>query len=256
MILECYGIPLFNMLKFYDQSWDWKNDNLFDMVYKCKGIPIGWDEFFLDPNVISELNVISKKLCERAKKTTLFPLMEDVFRAFQYTRDPKVVLLGQNPYHNEGSAVGLCFSLPPGAKYINPSLRNIQKEVKANGFNVDECSGDISRWARDGVFLVNSALTVEKGDADSGLSEWADFTDLLIKYLSNKPRAWLLWGKPAQSYEISIKNRGQHFVFKCSHPSPLSANNPSGGNPAFLGSKCFQAVNEWLGDKAVDWTIE
>lgn len=252
-------------LEFSDKSWDWKSDKLFDMIYQPNKDninvleytgPIGYFDFFSQPIIQKIFLNISDTLFNRAQSYIIYPPMEDCLRAL-YTKEPKVILLGMDPYHNEGSAVGLCFSLPKNIKEINPSFKSIQKEIKNNGFNVNLQSGNISNWSEQGVILLNTALTVEKGDPGSHLEYWSDFTQNLLEFISNKHKniIALLWGKDAQSYQDNIKS---NYIIKTSHPMPLAAYKSFNGNPAFIGSNCFNLCNEYLqkqGKKSINWSI-
>lgn len=241
----------------------WKKDKLYDIINL--NVPNGYKEFFKRNDVDRMLKNISDSLFERAKHCEIYPKITDVFRALK-TKNPRVLILGQDPYHNPdkkdsslpGSAVGLCFSLPPNQTEINPSFRSIQKEIVNCGFT-SSGTGDISRWASDGVILLNSALTVEKSDAGSHTVLWSKFMEELISFISTERCiGWLLWGRDAQSYESSIKRVEDQFIIKSSHPMPLSANKSSGGNPPFFGNAGFNQVNDWLedcGKEKIDWSI-
>lgn len=255
-------------IRFDDQPWDWTRDTLYNVIYSGQDGPVAFREFFARDDVKACLRQISDKLQSLARDgTIIFPLLENVFRAFFTVTDLKGVILGQDPYHTArsddpgkpASAVGLCFSLPPNAQLINPSLRNIQKEVANCGFKTDPNSGDLSYWSKQGVLLINSALTVESGRPGSHITIWVEFTEKLVAYLSERYQLfWLLWGLDALQYESDIKRKDLQRLIKCSHPSPLSANRGSGGNPAFIGSKCFQIANDWLRLRKIseiDWSI-
>jgi uracil-DNA glycosylase len=212
--------------------------------------PSKWLEFFSSIQEI--LEAISAELLDLAQRQIIFPSIDNIFRAF-YLVDPpkiKVVILGQDPYH-DGSATGLAFSVPKG-RNINPSLCNIAQEVEACGFKVDwnikvPASGDLTPWAKQGVLLLNTALTVRKGEAESHIKMWAKFTKELIPWLcSNTDAVFLLWGNKAQLF-IKYFNKSTKYV-KTSHPSPLGAHS------GFLGSKCFNAVNAMV-KESVDWSM-
>jgi uracil-DNA glycosylase len=184
------------------------------------------------------------------KKTTVFPTEENIFAAFKHCpfEDVKVVILGQDPYHGAGQAHGLSFSVPDGIK-IPPSLRNIYKEIASDlGREIPE-SGNLEHWAKQGVLLLNSTLTVEKGQA--GFHQgwgWETFTDEVIKNVSEEKKhvVFLLWGKFAQD-KAGLIDESKHLILKTTHPSPLSAYR------GFFGSKHFSKTNEYL--KSVN-TIE
>ena len=179
---------------------------------------------------------------EYARKT-IFPPKKDVFKAFRYTpyNDVKVVILGQDPYHGEGEAEGLCFSVREGIRKP-PSLNNIFKELKDDlGYDVPS-SGSLVPWARQGVFLLNTVLTVIKDKAASHKNiGWETFTDEVIKKINEKeePVVFILWGGFARSKKKFITNP-KHLVIESAHPSPLSAYN------GFFGSKPFSKTNEFL----------
>lgn len=179
---------------------------------------------------------------EYARKT-IFPPKKDVFKAFRYTpyKDVKVVILGQDPYHGEGEAEGLCFSVREGIRKP-PSLNNIFKELKDDlGYDIPS-SGSLVPWAKQGVFLLNTVLTVIKDKAASHKNiGWETFTDEVIKKINEKeePVVFILWGGFARSKKKFITNP-KHLVIESAHPSPLSAYN------GFFGSKPFSKTNEFL----------
>lgn len=174
---------------------------------------------------------------------TIYPAPQNIFNAFSLCplNKVKVVILGQDPYHGPGQAHGLCFSVPDGVK-TPPSLQNIYKEIKADlGIDVPE-SGNLERWAKQGVLLLNATLTVEKAIAGShqGLG-WEQFTDMVIKTISDKKEhvIFLLWGNYARS-KVLLIDTSKHLVLEAPHPSPLSAHR------GFLGCKHFSQANEYL----------
>ncbi len=178
----------------------------------------------------------------------VFPPREMIFNAFNACplSELKVVILGQDPYHGEGQANGLSFSVQGGVK-IPPSLRNIYKEV------YDQCiapqSGDLVRWAQQGVLLLNTVLTVRSGEPNShAKSGWELFTGEVIRAVSSlKPNlVFMLWGSPAASREKFIENSDNHLILKSVHPSPLSAHR------GFLGCGHFDKANEYLTSQALD----
>lgn len=179
---------------------------------------------------------------------TCFPKASDVFNAFRYTDydDIKVVIIGQDPYHGVGEAHGLCFSVQDGIK-IPPSLQNIFKELQADLGYLPPKSGSLVKWAKEGVLLLNSILTVEK---DKPLShkkyDWEKFTDAVIKKINEKdtPVVFMLWGNFAKSKKEYITNP-KHLVIESSHPSPFSANY------GFLGSRPFSKANKFLEEKKI-----
>jgi uracil-DNA glycosylase len=191
---------------------------------------------------------------ERASKK-VFPPEVDVFRALELTpRDAvKVVLLGQDPYHDDGQAHGLCFSVRPPTR-PPPSLKNIFRELKDDlGLEPPE-HGDLSGWARKGVLLLNTILTVGAHEPGSHKNRgWERFTDAVIGNLneSERPVIFCLWGAHAQK-KAKVVDRSRHVVVECAHPSPLSAKK-------FFGSKPFSAINQALvavGRAPIDWALE
>lgn len=174
---------------------------------------------------------------------TVYPPYEDIFNAFKLTppENVKVVILGQDPYHEEGQAHGLAFSTPEG-RPIPRSLKNIFKEINSEySYPIPE-SGSLEKWARQGVFLLNTVLTVEEGNANShSKCGWQIFTDNVIRILDkqNQPIVFLLWGKQAEKKKELIANPN-HLVLITSHPSPFSARR------GFFGSNHFRMANEFL----------
>lgn len=161
------------------------------------------------------------------KSNTCYPKLHEIFNAFNYCHfnDLKVVIIGQDPYHGEGQANGLCFSVKEGVKHP-PSLKNIFKEIKNNS-NTNYCeNGDLSRWAKQGVLLLNATLTVRKGEAGSHQKKgWEKFTNAVINIISEKKEnvVFLLWGGFAKN-KINIIDENKHHILTSGHPSPLSAN--------------------------------
>jgi uracil-DNA glycosylase len=167
----------------------------------------------------------------------------------------RVVVLGQDPYHGAGQAHGLAFSVPPGVK-PPPSLRNIFVELQADCGCGTSPDGDLTRWARQGVLLLNAVLTVEEGQPASHAKRgWEQFTDALVDALVDDvaPKAFLLWGAHAQAKASRIAASGHHLVLAANHPSPLSARRPP---VPFLGCQHFSQANAFLvarGRGAIDW---
>lgn len=178
------------------------------------------------------------------RSASVFPKPLDLFRAFNETPfdSVRVVILGQDPYHGEGQAMGLSFSVPEGVR-IPPSLKNIYKELEGDmGVSTRERSGDLSHWARQGVLLLNSTLSVREGEAGSHQGKgWEQFTDHAIETLSNEKEhlVFVLWGNNAKAKGARI-DRSKHLVIESAHPSPLSAHN------GFFGSKPFSKTNTYL----------
>ncbi|MET3699078.1 uracil-DNA glycosylase [Bacillus oleivorans] len=185
----------------------------------------------------------------------IYPKQDDLFRALQLTDYPdvKAVILGQDPYHGPDQAHGLSFSVKQGER-IPPSLRNIYKELQAD-LGVDMPShGCLEKWAEEGVLLLNTVLTVRKGNAHSHRGRgWETFTDQVISHLNNreKPVIFILWGNPAQS-KLHLIDREKHVCLTAPHPSPLSAAK------GFFGSRPFSKVNHILKQwkiKEIDWRV-
>lgn len=174
---------------------------------------------------------------------TIYPPMFDIFNALKYTsfENTKVVILGQDPYHEVGQAHGLAFSVRAGVK-IPPSLVNIYKELNTDiGMKIPS-HGDLTSWAKQGVLLLNATLTVRQGQANSHQKiGWSIFTDNIIKLLntSKSPIVFILWGGNARSKKAFITNK-HHLIIESVHPSPLSAYN------GFFGSKPFSKANSFL----------
>lgn len=186
----------------------------------------------------------------------IYPAENKIFSAFKLTpfKDVKVVIIGQDPYHGEGQAHGLCFSVMPGIQ-TPPSLVNIFKEIADDIGGYVPDNGYLVPWAKQGVLLLNSVLTVREGQPNSHRPlGWEEFTDAVIKSLNKKDNkiVFLLWGNNAKQ-KASLIDQDKHFVLTASHPSPLSAYN------GFFGCKHFSKTNELLeksGQKAINWQIE
>ncbi|MCR4998546.1 MAG: uracil-DNA glycosylase [Lachnospiraceae bacterium] len=201
-----------------------------------------------------------KNLYETVKKAyhegPVFPPSEDIFNAFHFTplSDVKVVIIGQDPYHNVGQAHGLCFSVQPGID-TPPSLQNIYKELQDDLGCYIPNNGCLTKWAKEGVLLLNTVLTVRAHEANShkGIG-WEQFTDAVIQIVDKKddPVVFLLWGAPAQK-KAALLHNPNHLILKAPHPSPLSAYR------GFFGCKHFSQCNEFLeahGKTPIDWQIE
>jgi uracil-DNA glycosylase len=192
---------------------------------------------------------------EKAAGKVLYPPGALIFNAFDTTPfdQVKVVILGQDPYHNPGEAMGLCFSVPKGVK-IPPSLQNIYKEIHDDLGLPIPTHGDLTHWAQQGVFLLNAMLTVEKNKpASHGAAGWQNFTDAVIRLLSEKKEGlvFILWGKFAQGKEVFI-DKNRHWVLKAAHPSPFSA------TAGFFGCRHFSKTNDYLkkrGLQPIDWQV-
>ena len=186
----------------------------------------------------------------------VYPPADDIFNAFHLTplKDVKVVILGQDPYHGDGQAEGLSFSVKPGVD-IPPSLVNIYQELHDDLGCTIPSHGNLVKWAEQGVLLLNTVLTVRAHQANShrGIG-WEEFTDAAIMALNNqdRPIVFVLWGAPAQRKEKMLTNP-QHLILKAPHPSPLAAYR------GFFGSRPFSQTNEFLkahGIEPIDWQID
>ena len=202
-----------------------------------------WDEILaeeMQKDYYQELQAFVQK---RRSEVRVFPEEKNVFNALELTpfESVKVVILGQDPYHGFGQAHGLSFSVQKGTS-LPPSLKNIYKELQEDIGGERPTEGDLSHWAKQGVLLLNTVLTVEEGNANShkGMG-WETLTNRLIESLNElkHPVIFILWGKPAQDKEKLITNPN-HVILKAPHPSPLSAYR------GFFGSKPFSRVNDIL----------
>ena len=215
-----------------------------------------WDEILKDEwqkPYYKRLRTFLKKEYASAR---VFPDMYDIFNALKYTsyKDTKVVIIGQDPYHNEGQAHGLCFSVKKGVA-LPPSLKNIYAELKEDLGVIPASHGELTKWAKQGVLLLNTVLTVRENSANSHKDMgWEIFTDRVIGELNSKetPIVFLLWGSPARKKAEIITNP-IHKKLVCPHPSPLSAYR------GFFGCRHFSKTNEILtanGLKPIDWKID
>ena len=211
-----------------------------------------WDDILSEEYQKEYFLHIKDKVRKEYKNKVIFPPANRVFYAFRLTtyKDTKVVILGQDPYHGVGEANGLCFSVNEGIN-MPPSLKNIYKELY-DDLGITRTSTDLSDWAKNGVLLLNSVLTVEKDKpASHKFIGWEDFTDTIIKKLNEKdePVVFILWGNFAKGKAKYITNP-KHLVISSSHPSPFSVNY------GFLGSKPFSKTNEFLknnGLREIEW---
>ena len=196
------------------------------------------------------------KINEEYRTHKIFPPAEDIFNAFHLTplHNVKAVILGQDPYHNDGQAHGLCFSVKPDVE-IPPSLVNIYQELHDDLGCYIPNNGYLTKWAEQGVLMLNTVLTVRAHQANShrGIG-WEEFTNAAIRILNeqDRPIVFILWGRPAQMKEKMLNNPN-HLILKAPHPSPLSAYR------GFFGSKPFSKTNQFLeehGIEPIDWQIE
>lgn len=217
-------------------------------------LPPSWQAVLTDEFKKPYFKDLQRFVADERKKHTVYPPEEDVFNAFKYTPydKAKVLLLGQDPYHGEGQAHGLCFSVRPGVK-PPPSLMNMFKELHHDlGCKVPN-NGCLIPWAKRGVMLLNAVLTVRAHEANSHKDKgWETFTDAVIRALAARPKpmVFLLWGAYAQKKKKLI-DAERDVILTAAHPSPLSASK-------FFGSKPFSAANralEGLGEEAIDWQI-
>ncbi len=199
---------------------------------------------------------LTQFITKEYEEATIYPHVENLFQAFRETpyHKVKVVILGQDPYHGDGQAHGLSFSVQKGVP-LPPSLRNMFKELETDlGIPIPE-HGELTQWAKQGVLLLNTVLSVREGEANSHRNKgWEKFTDHVIGQLNQKkgPIIFLLWGKPAQEKK-RLLNLNKHYVIEAPHPSPLSAYR------GYFGSKPYSKTNELLrqtGQQEINWTIE
>lgn len=210
-----------------------------------------WDNILKDIYNEEYFKELMLKVNDEYSNKIIYPPKNEVFNAFKLTpfTSVKVVIVGQDPYHGEGEAHGLSFSVRYGIK-LPPSLKNIYKELNDDLGVPIKTSGDLSSWARQGVLMLNSSLTVEKDNANSHSKiGWQQFTDDIIKLIDNKKKdvVFILWGNYARSKKELIKN---NYIIESAHPSPFSAYN------GFFGSKPFSKCNNYLkskGLKEIDW---
>ena len=214
-----------------------------------------WDDLLKDEFKKDYYLKLREFLKEEYSSRTIYPPMYDIFNAFKYTSysDVKVVILGQDPYHGKGQAHGLCFSV---LKVVNPppSLVNIYKELKSDtGFEIPN-HGELTKWAKEGILLLNTTLTVREASPNSHKGKgWEIFTDNIISILNDreKPIVFLLWGGNARSKKALITNKN-HLILETVHPSPLSA---YGG---FFGCGHFSKTNRFLQEnniEPIDWQV-
>lgn len=226
----CYNSHMVNL----ENSWDKVLEGEFDKDYYQK---------------------LRQFLIGEYRSRAVYPDMYSIFNALKYTayEDVKAVILGQDPYHQPGQAHGLCFSVKKGVQ-IPPSLVNIYKELESDLGIKPPSHGYLESWARNGVLLLNTVLTVRDSQANSHKGKgWEIFTDRVIELLNEreKPMVFILWGNNAKAKEKLIINPA-HCIIKSAHPSPLSAHY------GFWGGKYFSRTNEFListGQEPIDWSI-
>lgn len=214
-----------------------------------------WDVFLQTETKKDYYLKLREFLKNEYKTKTIFPPMNDIFNALKYTslNDANVVILGQDPYINFGEAHGLAFSVQPTAK-IPPSLKNIFQELSTDLQCYVPNNGCLIKWAKQGVLLLNTALTVQQGMSKSHAGKgWETFTSAVIQRINEKssPVVFLLWGRDAQN-KVELITNPIHKILTAAHPSPLA-----GGK--FFGSKHFSKANEFLSENnlpTIDWQIE
>lgn len=223
------------------------------MEVGVKMTDLTWEEIFRNITNDHDFTKMRQTINERYKSGEVYPPEEEIYTAFELTpfNSIKAVILGQDPYHGKGQSHGLAFSVNEGIK-IPPSLRNMYKELDSD-LGVVRTTGNLSDWAKEGVLLLNTVLTVDAGDANShrGLG-WEKFTDDIIRTISDHHEhvVFILWGKPAQT-KTKLIDTNKHRIITSVHPSPLSAYR------GFFGSRPYSQTNEYLESKgrgAIDWS--
>ncbi len=211
-----------------------------------------WDELLKEDFESESYQKLRAFLADEYRRRTIYPDMHDIFNALKYTpyENVKAVILGQDPYHGRGQAHGMCFSVKPDVP-APPSLINIFKEIE-DDLGIRNESPYLVPWAKQGVLLLNTVLTVREGQPNSHKDKgWEVLTDSIIRKLNarKEPIVFILWGGNARSKKALI-NAPQHLILECPHPSPLSA------YAGFFGCRHFSKCNEFLtknGVKAIDW---
>ena len=218
----------------------------------------------LPEDVVTQAKNLLEQVDAMRQSETIYPAQDNILNALALTApaDVRVVILGQDPYHGPGQAMGLSFSVPKGQK-LPPSLRNIYKEMAADPGCTVPTSGDLTSWAQQGVLLLNTTLTVREHAANSHAKlGWKTLTDAIVRLCLQleQPVVFLTWGRHAiDMVEAARKATGaaaNKFFLASTHPSPLSATRAAGGLPAFMGSRPFSRTNELLtqhGAAPIDW---
>ena len=216
-------------------------------------LPACWREALQDEFAADYFQQLQQFLSQQRQAGNVFPAEDDVFNALKLTplKDVRVLILGQDPYHDDGQAHGLSFSVQKGVK-LPPSLRNIYKELESDLGIAAASHGHLESWAKQGVLLLNTVLTVRAHEANSHKQRgWESFTTKVIECVNERPSvAFVLWGKPAQTKSTLIDKR--HLLIASAHPSPLSARR------GFFGSKPFSTINHYLkthGQPVIEWQL-
>lgn len=225
------------------------------MVKSMVNIGNDWDEILKDEFTKEYYLKLRAFLKDEYAHKQIYPHMNDIFNALVYTpfKDVRVVILGQDPYHGKGQAHGLCFSVQKGIT-PPPSLKNIYKELQSDLHCDIPTHGELTKWAKQGVLLLNTTLTVQEGKpASHAFKGWEILTDRIISILNTKeePVVFLLWGNHAKQ-KSSLINNPNHLILTSAHPSPLSAYH------GFLGNRHFSQTNNFLQQhhlKSIDWQI-
>lgn len=211
-----------------------------------------WTEVLAPIKNTEYFTTLWEKVKEEYQTTKCFPPKDQIFRAIELTPfdEVKVVIIGQDPYHNDNQANGLCFSVSDKVK-APPSLKNIFKELEAD-LGIKKTSNELEMWAKQGVLLLNATLTVRAHEANSHKDlGWEQFTDFIIKEISDKKEnvVFVLWGAFAQK-KAGLIDASKHFIIQSAHPSPLSARK------GFFGSRPFSKINQFLEEKGkepINW---
>ena len=215
-----------------------------------------WDELLSEEWQKPYYQELRSFLIEEYNEGTVYPPAADIYNALRLTDydDVKVVILGQDPYHESGQAHGLAFSVRKGVAFP-PSLRNIFTELESDVGAPRPQSGDLTAWARQGVLLLNTVLTVRQGAANSHKDlGWQEFTDYVVAALAELPQpiAFVLWGAQAQKKAAAVGSRHPRLILSAPHPSPLSSYR------GFFGSRPFSQINDFLlkqGEKTINWRL-
>lgn len=214
-----------------------------------------WDGLLAEEFSKDYYQELRKNLALEYKTRTIYPAMDNIFNALKYTsyEDVKVLMLGQDPYHGPNQAHGLCFSVQKGVDKP-PSLKNMFKELESDLGITPPSHGCLTDWARQGILLLNTVLTVREGEPNSHKKlGWTIFTDRIIQLLNERPDPviFVLWGRNALE-KLPLITNSHHYVLSAAHPSPLSASR------GFFGCKHYSKINEILvsmGKKPIDWRI-